>query len=101
MSGPPGDSTTFLGFDTSITRPCGPVPLLASLRFCASLSVFAAGAVSVSAGAEEGAVIGGGRASGVIETATVGEVAEASEEVRDLFGRFAGFCEGSAEKLAF
>lgn len=101
MSDPARDSTILLGLETSITRPCGPVPLLGSLRFCVSLSCFVDVAVSEPAGADEDAAIGGGRASAAVEVATTGEDAEALEEVRDLFGRFAGFCWASAKELAF
>jgi hypothetical protein len=95
----PGDSAIFLTLVRSMERPCGPVPLVCSLRFCPSLSVFAGGAVSVPCGAEADAVVCGG-ASEVAATATVGEVAEASEDVLDLFGRFAGLCGVSVDELA-
>jgi hypothetical protein len=96
----PGDSAIFLTLVRSIERPCGPVPLVCSLRFCPSLSVFGCWAVSVSCGADADAVACDGRASEVAATATVGEVAEASEDVLDLFGRFAGLSGVSVNELA-
>ena len=96
-SGPPRDSAMRLGADTSMTRPCGPVPLLGSFRLCVSL--FDWDVFSRVAGAVMDEVRGaGGRASEAVavavEVAITGEVAEVIDEARDLDCRFEGCSPG-------
>jgi hypothetical protein len=90
MSSPPGDSDTLRGVETSMTLPCGPVPLLCSFR--RSVFVFSrdagCGTASVDVWAAVRA-IDGVRASA--EAGRTGEAAEASDECRDTFWRFGGF----------
>ena len=92
MSCPAGDSTVLRGFDTSITLPCGPVPLLGSFLRDPSLFALepAGGADSLPASGIVICVMDNRRGSAVAVTA--GEVMEAEDEDRDLFTRFAGFC---------
>lgn len=86
-----GDSATFLGCDTSMTLPCGPVPLLGSfLRSTCALSCGVDRDVdSVTAGAVVVRVIVGW---GSAEAVAAGVVFEASDDCRDLFWRLGGFC---------
>lgn len=91
MSSPPGDSGTLRGVETSMTLPCGPVPLLCSFRL--SGAVF-----SRDAGWGRASVVGAWVAVRVVDgvrasagAGRTGEVAEASDECRDTFWRFGGF----------
>ena len=84
MFAPCGDSTTCLGLETSMTLPCGPVPLLCSFR--RSIWIFSC---DVDRGAESLRVTSAGRAS--VEGAMMGEVMDASDDCRDWFWRFEGF----------
>lgn len=84
MSGLPRGSTTRLGVETSMTRPCGPVPLLGSLRLCVSL---VDGAVFSGA---TGPVMDAGREAAGAGVAD-GEAAEVTDDARDVACRLDDF----------
>lgn len=90
MSSPAGASTIFLGVETSMTLPCGPVPLFCS--FCRWTWVFShdAGCDAASLGVEGATVRAtvGARAVGGLDM--VGVEGDASDGCRDLFRRFGG-----------
>ena len=92
-SAPARVSAMRLGADTSITRPCGPVPLLGSLRLWVSLFGWEAFSGAVGAVMDEirGAGCRGSDAVAVaVVVATTGEVAEVMDDARDLDCRLEG-----------
>lgn len=75
-----GDPGTLRGVETSMTLPCGPVPLLCSFRRPFWVPSCAVG--------RDAASLGAGRAAA---RAVGGELADASDDCRDLCWRFEGF----------
>lgn len=89
ISSPAGASCIFLGDDTSMTLPCGPVPLVCSSRRPVCVFSSAAGCDTVPLGVGGAAVrvvVVAERASAAV--CTTGDEAEAFDDRRDLFWRF-------------
>lgn len=82
------DSTTRLGVETSTTRPCGPVPLLSSLRLGGGSNPDWDVLSRVAGAVIDAVKDAGGRRSGVTEVVATGEMGDAMDEVREVWGRF-------------